>query len=64
MVYFQVFGTAVSWKACLQNVVTLSTTEAEFMAITEAVKEALWMRGVLAELGLKQEKITVFCDSQ
>ncbi|CAM8977517.1 unnamed protein product [Rhodiola kirilowii] len=41
---FTVFGTAVSWKANLQKVVALSTTEVEFMAITEAVKEALWMR--------------------
>ncbi|CAM8897326.1 unnamed protein product [Rhodiola kirilowii] len=35
---FIVFGTAVSWKANLQKVVALSTTEAEFMVITEAVK--------------------------
>nr|XP_016474998.1 PREDICTED: polygalacturonase inhibitor 2-like [Nicotiana tabacum] len=29
----------ISWKATLQSVVALSTTEAEYMAITEAVKE-------------------------
>ena len=61
---FTVFGSAISWKANLQAVVALSTTEAEFMAVTEAVKEALWLKGVLAELGFEQQSLSVFCDSQ
>ncbi|GJW87533.1 retrotransposon protein, putative, ty1-copia subclass [Tanacetum coccineum] len=44
---FLVHGCIVSWKATLQHVVTLSTTEAEYMALTEAVKEAIWLRGLL-----------------
>ncbi|CAM8914155.1 unnamed protein product [Rhodiola kirilowii] len=61
---FTVFGTAVSWKAGLQSMVTLSTTEAEFVAVTEAVKEALWLKGVLVELGQKQDCVKICCDSQ
>ena len=34
------------------------------MAITEAVKEAIWLQGLLGELGVGQESITIFCDSQ
>ena len=42
----------------------LSTTEAEYMAATQACKEAIWIQNLLKELGHKQQKISVFCDSQ
>ncbi|KAG8480905.1 hypothetical protein CXB51_025479 [Gossypium anomalum] len=38
---FTIGGCAISWKATLQTTVALSTTEAEYMAITEACKEAI-----------------------
>ncbi|GKF37712.1 hypothetical protein Tco_0114470, partial [Tanacetum coccineum] len=41
---FLVYGCVVIWKAALQHVVALSTTEAEYMALMEAVKEAIWLR--------------------
>ena len=39
----------------LQKIVTLSTTEAEYVAATEAGKEMIWLHGFLDELGKKQE---------
>ena len=57
-------GGAVSWQSKLQKCVALSTTEAEYIAITEGCKEALWMRRFLDELGLRQDKYVVFSDSQ
>ena len=57
-------GGVVSWQSKLQKCVALSTTEAEYIAITEGCKEALWMRKFLEELGLKQEKYGVYNDSQ
>ena len=42
----------VSWKSTLQSTVALSTTEAEYMAITKAVKEAIWLQGFLDDLGV------------
>jgi len=48
----------------LQSTVTLSTTEAEYMAVTEAVKEAIWLRDLVEDLGLHQGVTTVFCDRQ
>ncbi|GKG06274.1 hypothetical protein Tco_0326360, partial [Tanacetum coccineum] len=40
---FTVEGCAVSCKASLQATIALSTTEAEYMAISEACKEAIWL---------------------
>ena len=45
----------MSWKAILQPVVALSTTEAEYMAVTKAIKEALWLKELVTELGYKQD---------
>nr|GEU90644.1 retrovirus-related Pol polyprotein from transposon TNT 1-94 [Tanacetum cinerariifolium] len=42
----------------------LSTTEAEYMDLTEAVKEAIWLKGLLEELGVKLNRVTVNCDNQ
>jgi hypothetical protein len=41
---------AISWRSSLQQTVALSTTEAEYMALTEACKEVEWVRGLLKEL--------------
>jgi hypothetical protein len=54
----------LSWRSTLQSVVALSTKEAEYIAVTEAFKEAVWLRGLLGDLGLKAEKVVVHCDSQ
>ena len=46
-------GGVVSWQLRLQKCVTLSTTEAEYIAIAEACKELLWMKRFMKELWLK-----------
>ncbi|KAH9647613.1 hypothetical protein KPL70_025255 [Citrus sinensis] len=60
---FMYEGCLINWKASLQHVVALSTTEAEYTTATEAVKEALWLQGLLGELGVKQKSVTIHCDS-
>ena len=57
-------GTAVSWVSKLQKIVALSTTEAEYVALTEASKEMVWLKSFLEELGHKQDKCILHCDSQ
>lgn len=61
---FHLYGTNVSWRSFLQSVVTLSTTEAEYMAMTEAVKDGVWLVGMLSDFGIKQKAVTILCDSQ
>ena len=41
----------MSWSSRLQSVVSLSTTEAEYIAAVEAGKEIIWMRNLLTEFG-------------
>ncbi|GJX70823.1 putative RNA-directed DNA polymerase [Tanacetum coccineum] len=57
-------GGAVSWQSRLQKCMALSTTEAEYMAATEACKELLWLKRFLQELGFKQQRYAVLCDNQ
>ncbi|XP_070677997.1 secreted RxLR effector protein 161-like [Malus domestica] len=54
----------ICWRSILQPTVALSTTEAEYMAMAEAIKEAIWTLGLLADLGIEQCKMDVHCDSQ
>ncbi|KAG8502915.1 hypothetical protein CXB51_000770 [Gossypium anomalum] len=61
---FTIEGCAISWKVTLQTTATLSTTEAEYMAITEACKEVIWLKGLFSELNEDLQISTVFCDSQ
>lgn len=39
---FTLNNCTVSWKASLQSVVALLTTEAEYTAVAKAFKEAIW----------------------
>ena len=41
---------AVSWYSKSQEVIALSTTEAEYMATTHATKEAIWLRVFFAQV--------------
>jgi hypothetical protein len=61
---FTVGNCAMSWKATLQHVVALSTTEAEYMAIAEACKESVWLKGLYAEFCGDDSCINLFYDSQ
>ena len=47
---FKVWDAIVSWKAILQYVVALSTIKAKYIALAEAIKEAMWLKGLLREL--------------
>ena len=42
----------------------MSTTEVEYIGITEATKEALWLRRLVAEIGVKQYMVSLHSDSQ
>jgi hypothetical protein len=45
-------GAPVSWCSRRQKTTALSSTEAEFLALSDALKEALWIRMLLTEMGV------------
>ncbi|KAK8656810.1 hypothetical protein V6N13_098745 [Hibiscus sabdariffa] len=49
---FHLNGGAVSWKSSKQDTVADSTTEAEYIAASEAAKEAVWIKKFVTELGV------------
>lgn len=61
---FTVGGNAVSWRSSLQKSIALSTTEAEWIALGEAAREAMWLRGFINEMGFEQDLVEIYCDSQ
>lgn len=62
---FIINGGAVSWSAKRQEVVTLSTTESEYVGATHAAKEALWLRSLITQVFEQNIPATnVFSDNQ
>ena len=57
-------GGAITWSSKLQPTVAVSTTEAEYMAAAQAVREALWLKKLLGDLGIKVASMPIFTDSQ
>lgn len=55
---FLIGGGLVAWSSKKQAVVALSSTEAEYMAVSYAARHAIWMRQLLAELNFEQVHAT------
>jgi len=64
--YIFTLGSApVGWKTRKQPTVALSSCEAEYMALAEATKEALYLRSLCSSINLTQmTETTVYCDNQ
>ncbi|KAL0368120.1 UNVERIFIED_CONTAM: Retrovirus-related Pol polyprotein from transposon TNT 1-94 [Sesamum calycinum] len=60
---FTLGGGPICWKSTVQCIVSLSTIEAEYIAVAEAAKEALWLSGLSKELGVEQGGVQLHCDS-
>ena len=54
----------IAWRSSKQDTVALSSTEAEYMAASEATQEILYLKNLLAELGAPQQTVTLFLDNK
>ena len=62
---FLIHGGTISWSAKWQEIIALSTTEAEYVAITHAMKEALWLCLLILQLfNLNLDSTTLFSDNK
>lgn len=62
---FKMSNVAISWASKRQLTIALSSTEAEYMAISSAIQESIWLKQWSDELNAKQfSNIELFCDNQ
>jgi transposase InsO family protein len=63
---FLLNGGCISWRSKKQRTVALSSTEAEYMALSEATQEAVWLKAFMRELGedVGDGALTVYEDNQ
>jgi len=63
---FKMFNSnLICWNTKRQNSVAASSTEAEYMALFEAVREALWLKSLSESINIKLDKpIKIFEDNQ
>ena len=62
---FKLNGSTIGWISKKQKTVSTSTTEAEYIALSTATNEVLWLQGLLSEMGVGVTLPTViFEDNQ
>ena len=61
---FLLNGGPISWSSQRQSIVSLSTAEAEYIALTHGTKEAIWLRQMLKELDISCNSIPISVDNQ
>lgn len=62
---FKLFGNTISWRTHKQAVISQSSTEAEYVAVAEAINETEWIKQLLRELNIQPNEPTmIFEDNQ
>lgn len=61
---FLLNGSAICWSSRKQDIVALSSTEAEYVAATSAACHSVWLMGILRDLGVEISKcFDIMCDN-
>ena len=63
---FTLGGGAISWRSVKQSSFADSTMVVEYIVASESVKEAIWLKNFLLDLGVvpsAQSAITLYCDN-
>ena len=54
-------GGAVAWSSKKQQTITLSTTEAKYMALDKSAKQFIWLQHFIQELSIDQSQLMSLC---
>jgi hypothetical protein len=57
-------GAPVYWKSAKQKTIALSSTEAEYMAASDACRQISWLKNLFSELGYNIQSIPLIMDNQ
>lgn len=61
---FMLNGGTISWSCRKQVSVSLSSTEAEYIALSEGCQELVWIKGICSDLKVKCGQTTIHADNQ
>lgn len=62
--FFSLGSIAISWSSKKQASTALSSSEAEYMAVTSAAFQAVWLQRILEDMNQKQKATIIYCDNQ
>lgn len=56
---FMLNGGTISWKCQKQSCIALSSTEAEYVALSETCREMIWLKKILRDFGIRNKQPTI-----
>jgi hypothetical protein len=62
--FFKIANSIFSWQLQAQKTVAQSSTEAEYMALFHCSQQAMWLKTMLAELGMPLKAVPIYGDNQ
>ena len=62
--FVQLANCSVSWVSKAQKTIALSSTEAEYMALSDCARQAIWIQSLLAEIGFNIKTMPICGDNQ
>jgi hypothetical protein len=62
--FFKLADSIISWRSHAQKTVALSSTEAEYMALSDCSCQAIWIKTMLEELGIRLKNVPIYGDNQ
>ena len=56
---WMLYGGPISWKSSRQSVVATSSTNAEYVAVSAASRECVWLIGLLGDMMIPIDRVTL-----